>query len=67
MKNRSLTLLMTASLGLASVPGALAQSAPASAQPSTSSTQTADARHGLNALGAERAGAARVNFFRELG
>ncbi|MGY2893610.1 secretin N-terminal domain-containing protein [Deinococcus sp. UYEF24] len=44
MKNRSLTLLMTASLGLASVPGALAQSAPASAQPSTSSTQTADAR-----------------------
>ncbi|WP_407570168.1 secretin N-terminal domain-containing protein [Deinococcus altitudinis] len=43
MKNRSLTLLMTASLGLASVPGALAQSTPV-ATPSTSSSQTADAR-----------------------
>ena len=32
MNNRSLTLLLTASLGLASVPGALAQSTPASSQ-----------------------------------
>ena len=58
MKNRSLTLLMTASLGLASVPGALAQSNPAPvtapattapvmatpAAPAVSSSQTADAR-----------------------
>jgi len=42
MKNRSLTLLMTVSLGLAGVPGALAQSTtPASA---TSSAQSADPR-----------------------
>jgi type IV pilus assembly protein PilQ len=56
MKNRSLTLLMTASLGLASVPGALAQSTPApapvtapaqrppAAAPATSSSQAADTR-----------------------
>ncbi len=54
MKNRSLTLLMTASLGLASVPGALAQSTPAPATtapaitpaPTTpaASSQTTDAR-----------------------
>ena len=42
MKNRSQTLLMTVSLGLAGVPGALAQSTtPASA---TSSAQSADPR-----------------------
>jgi len=44
MKNRSLTLLMTASLGLASVPGALAQSTPAPTTSTASSTQSADPR-----------------------
>ena len=47
MKNRSLTLLMTASLGLASVPGALAQSTTSqatsqAAPPVTSSQNVAD-------------------------
>jgi len=44
MKNRSLTLLITVSLGLAGVPGALAQSASPAASAVTSSAQSADPR-----------------------